>query len=184
MDRMTGRARFLGRATALGAATFAALLAAGAVGVADAAQAATPTVAAHVTANGFSESFGLPAGVASVKIGTGHTQVTVARAAGVSPQDYIGCNLSVSNPAYNGSGVSSTAVIRCAYPTGIYLETGISYNGGTPVAVGHSFPSTYVASLTVTTSATPGYYQSYAVAILDDGQQYGYDYSSKVYIPQ
>jgi hypothetical protein len=49
---------------------------------------------------------------------------------------------------------------------------------------GQSFPSTYVASLTVTTSAAPGYYQANAVSVLGDGEQYGYVYSSNVYIPQ
>lgn len=97
----------------------------------------------------------------------------------------IPCSLSVTNPTYNGSGgVQSTATIRCAYPTTIYLQVGLSYNGGTPVANGQSFPSTYVASLTVTTSAAPGYYQANAVAVLGDGQQYGYIYSNNVYIPQ
>jgi hypothetical protein len=42
MDKMMGRTRFLGRAAVLGAATFATLLAGGTVGVANAAQTATP----------------------------------------------------------------------------------------------------------------------------------------------
>ena len=186
MDRMMGRARILGRAATLGATTVATLLATGTFGVAGAAQAATPTasVSAQTTATGVSESFALPAGVNAVKVGAGSTQVTVTRSAGVSPLDYIPCNLSVTNPAYSSGHVQSTGTIRCAYPTNLYLEVGVSYNGGAPVAKGQSFTSVYVASVTATTSATPGYYQAYAVSILGDGQQYGYIYSSNVYIPQ
>ena len=36
----------------------------------------------------------------------------------------------------------------------------------------------------VSVAANPGYYQSNAVAILGDGEQYGYVYSPNVYIPQ
>jgi hypothetical protein len=101
------------------------------------------------------------------------------------PANAIPCNLTVSNPAYTGSGVSATAVIRCAYPTSLYLEVDISYNGNPPVAVGQSFPAaTWVDSLTVTTSAAPGYYQASAIAVLGDGEQYGTTYSNNVYIPQ
>jgi hypothetical protein len=187
MDRMMGCARLLSRAATLGAATFATLLATGTLGVADAAQAATPTASAasaHITSNGVSESFALPAGVNAVKVGAGSTQVTVTRASGVSPYDYIPCNLSVTNPAYSSGHVQATGTIRCAYPTNLYLEVGVSYNGGAPVAKGQSFTGVYVASVTTTTSATPGYYQAYAVSVLSDGQQYGYIYSSNVYIPQ
>jgi hypothetical protein len=113
---------------------------------------------------------------------------TVTRASGISPQDSIPCTLTVSNPAYytgsGGSGVQATATIRCAYPTTVYIQVGLSYNGNTPVYKGQSFPSTYVASLTITTSATPGYYQANGIAILGDGQQFGTYYSSNVYIPQ
>ena len=184
MDRTMGRARFLSRTATLGAATFATLLATGTVGVADAAQAATPTASAQITSTGVSENFSLPAGVNAVKVGAGSTQVTVTRASGVSPLDYIPCNLSVTNPAYSSGTVQATGTIRCAYPTNLYLEVGVSYNGGAPVAKGQSFTGVYVASVTATTSATPGYYQAYAVSVLSDGQQYGYIYSSNVYIPQ
>ena len=123
-----------------------------------------------------------------MKIGAGHTQVTVTRSAGVSPNTSIPCTLTVTNPAYytgsGGSGVQSTATIRCAYPTTLYLQVGVAYNSGTPVYNGQSFPSTYAASLTVTTTATPGYYQANAVSVLGNGQQYGYVYSSNVYISQ
>ncbi len=111
--------------------------------------------------------------------------VSFATAAAQTAATSIPCSLSVTNPTYNGSGgVQSTATIRCAYPTTIYLQVGLSYNGNTPVYNGQSFPSTYVASVTVTTSAAPGYYQANAVSVLGDGQQYGYVYSSNVYIPQ
>jgi hypothetical protein len=98
----------------------------------------------------------------------------------------IPCTLTVSTPTYNsGSGtVQSTATIRCAYPTTIYLQVGLSYNGNTPVYNGQSFPSGYSASLTVSRSAAPGYYQANAVSVLGDGEQYGYYYSNNVYIPQ
>jgi hypothetical protein len=188
MDKMMGRARLLGRAAALGAATFATLLATGMVGSADAAQAATPTASAaapaHITTHGARESFTLPAGTNAMKVGTGGTHVTVTRSAGISPADSIPCTLTVSNPAYGGSAVSATAVIRCAYPTTLYLQVGLSYNGNTPVYNSQSFPSTWSASLTVSTSATPGYYQASAISILGNGQQYGWTYSNNVYIPQ
>ena len=181
-------ARLLGRAAEVGAVTVATLLATGTIGAAGAAQAATlPTSAAasaHSTPGGVSESFGLPAGVDSVKVGVGSTHVTVTRRSSVSPYDYIGCSLSITNPVYSGGSVQSTGTIRCEYPTDLYLEVGISYNGGTPVAKGQSFTSVWVGSLTVTTSATPGYYQAYAISILGNGQQYGTYYSSNVYIPQ
>jgi hypothetical protein len=188
---MMGRARLLGRAAALGAATFATLLATGTVGSAEAAQAAqaaTPTASAaapaRITAHGDRESFTLPAGVDEVKVGTGGTHFTVTRSAGISPATSIPCTLTVSNPAYGGSAVSATAVIRCAYPTTLYLQVGLSYNGSAPVYNSQSFPSTYTASLTVSTSATPGYYQASAISVLGTGQQYGWTYSSNVYIPQ
>ena len=98
-----------------------------------------------------------------------------------------GTALTVSNPAYysgSGGSVQASAVIRCAYPTNVYLEIDLSYNGNITAYNGQSFTSTYVASLTVTTSAAPGYYQASDIAILGNGQQYGYDYSSNVYIPQ
>ena len=180
MDEMTGRARFLGRAAVLGAATFATLLAAGAASVANAAQAAAPTApAAHV-------SFTLPAGVNAVKVGAGSTQVTVTRAVGYSPQDPIPCTLSVSNPAYNGAGgVSANASIRCAYPTDEYIEIGLAYNGGNTVYnSARSSYATWVTSVSVTRSAVPGYYQANAIAVLGNGQQFGYYYSSNVYISQ
>lgn len=187
MDTMMGRARILGRAAALGAATFATLLATGMVGAADAAPAATSTssaaAAARVTAHGAGESFTLPAGTKAVKIGTGASHFTVARSAGVSPATSIPCTLTVSNPAQAGSVVSSTATIRCAYPTTLILQVGLSYNGGTPVYNGQSFPSTWSASLTVTTSAAPGYYQASAISVLGNGQQYGWTYSGNVHLP-
>lgn len=185
MDRTMGRARLLGRAAALGAATFATLLATGTVG---SAQAATPTASAaapaHITAQGARESFTLPAGTNAVKVGTGATHFTVTRAAGISPATSIPCTLTVSTPAYGASGVSATATIRCAYPTTLFLQVGLSFNGATPVYNSQSFPSTWSASLTVTTGATPGYYQASAISVLGNGQQYGWTYSSNVYIPQ
>jgi len=188
MDRMLGRARFLGRAAALGAATFATLLATGMVGSADAAQAATPTASAaapaRIPTNGAHESFTLPAGTNAVKVGTSGTHFTVTRSAGVSPATSIPCTLTVSNPAYDGSGVSATASIRCAYPTTLFLQVGLSYNGNAPVYNAQSFPSTWTASLTVSTSAAPGYYQASAISVLGNGQQYGWTYSNNVYIPQ
>jgi hypothetical protein len=130
----------------------------------------------------------VPAGVNAVKVASGLARLTVTRSAGISPNTSIPCTLTVTNPAYysgsGGSGVQATATIRCAYPTSLYLQVGLSYNGNTPVANGQSFPSTYTASLTVTTSAAPGYYQANAVSILGNGQQYGYVYSNNVYIPQ
>jgi hypothetical protein len=185
MDEMMGRARFLGRAAVLGAVTVATLLATGTVGVANAAQAATPTASAAAPAR---ESFILPAGTDTVKVGTGRTQLTVTRSSGVSPNTSIPCTLTVSNPTYytgsGGSGVQASGVIRCAYPTNVYLEIDLSYNGNITAYNGQSFASTYVASLTVTTSAAPGYYQASDIAILGNGQQYGTYYSSNVYIPQ
>ena len=187
MDEKMGRARFLGRAAALGAATLATLLAAGTVGVANAAQTVTPaasTASARIASNGTSESFTLPAGVDSVKVALGNTHLTVTRASSVSPQDYIPCNLSVTDPAYSAGSVQATGTIRCAYPTSVYIEVGLSYNGGNTVYNGQSFAPNYVASVTVSRSAVPGYYQANAVAILGDGQQFGYYYSNNVYIPQ
>ena len=96
----------------------------------------------------------------------------------------IPCTLTVSTPAYSNSRVSTTAVIHCAYPTTLYLQVGLSYNGGTPVYNSQNFPSTWSASLTVSRSATPGYYQASAISILGDGEQYGTIYSNNVYIPQ
>jgi hypothetical protein len=190
MDEMMGRARFLGRAAVLGAATFATLLAVGTAGVAEAAQ--TPTAAAatparstpHVTR----ESFILPAGQDSIKVSAGRAKFTVTRPAGASPEYSIGCGLYITDPAYytgsGGSGVQSTATIRCQYPTTVYLEIDLSFNGSNIAAKGQEFPGVYVASETVTTSAVPGYYQSDAIGISSAGVQYGYIYSNNVYIPQ
>ncbi|MEZ0113893.1 hypothetical protein ABH920_007927 [Catenulispora sp. EB89] len=104
--------------------------------------------------------------------------------AGAAQANAIPCTLTVTNPAYAGGSVSSTAIIHCAYPTTLYLEADLSYNGGAPVAKGQNFGSTYSASLTVSGGATPGDYQASAIAILGDGEQYGWVYSSTVYIPQ
>lgn len=188
MDDMMGRARFLGRAAVLGAAALATLLAAGMVGVADAAQTAATTASARTTTQGATENFNLPAGVDAVKVASGRTQLTVTRSAGVTPNTSIPCTLTISNPAYytgsGGSGVQATGTIRCAYPTDLFLQVGLSYNGNTPVYKGQGFSSTWVASVTVTTSAAPGYYQANAISVLGNGQQYGTYYSSNVYIPQ
>lgn len=192
MDEMTGRARFLGRAAVLGAATCATLLAVGTAGVADAAQTGTPTASAAAPAGSaphvFRESFILPAGRDAVKVGTGRTKLTVTRSTGVPLDSSIPCGLTVSNPTYytgsGGSGVQASAVLRCAYPTNVYLQIELSYNGNLTAYNTQNFSSVWVASLTVTTSAAPGYYQANDVAVLGDGQQYGYDYSSNVYIPQ
>jgi hypothetical protein len=109
----------------------------------------------------------------------------VANAAqAATPNTSIPCTLTISNPAYNAGSVQATGTIRCAYPTSVYLEVDLSYNGTTIAATGQNFASTYVASLTVTGSATPGYYQASDIAILGNGQQYGTYYSSNVYIPQ
>ena len=190
MDEMMGRARFLGRAAVLGAATFATLLAVGTAGVAEAAQ--TPTASAptparstpHVT----HESFILPAGQDSIKVSAGGAKFTVTRPAGASPEYATGCGLYITDPAYytgsGGSGVQSTATIRCQYPITVYLEIDLSYNGSNIAAKGQEFPGVYVASETVTTSAVPGYYQSDAIGISSAGAQYGYVYSNNVYIPQ
>jgi hypothetical protein len=142
---------------------------------------ASAAAPARITTHGALESFTLPAGTNAMKVGTGFT---VTRSAGISPANAIPCTLTVSNPAYTGSGVSTTAVIRCAYPTTIFLQVGLSYNGNTPVYNSQSFPSTWSASLTVSTSATPGYYQASAISVLGDGEQYGWTYSNNVYIPQ
>lgn len=104
--------------------------------------------------------------------------------AGAAHANAIPCTLSVTNPAYSGGTVTATASIHCAYPTTIYLEVDLSYNGGTPVAAGHQFGSSYSATESVARTATPGNYQASAIAVLGDGEQYGYVYSSTVYIPQ
>ena len=71
----------------------------------------------------------------------------MTRSPGISPQDSIPCTLTVSNPAYytgsGGSGVQATGTIRCAYPTTVYLEINLFYNGNITASNGHSFPSTY-----------------------------------------
>jgi len=183
---MTERTRFLGRTTVL-AATFATLLAVGTAGVAEAAQPPTASVAASARSAAHVTRFVLPAGQDSIKVSTGGVKLTVTRPAGASPDYSIGCSLYVTDPAYytgsGGSGVQSTATIRCEYWTTVYLEIDLSYNGSNIAAQGQSF-SGWVASETVTASAVPGYYQSDAVGISSDGTQYGYVYSNDVYIPQ
>lgn len=172
---MMERTRFLGR-TAVLAATCATLLAAGTAGVAEAAPTSTAS-AAHVT------HFVLPAGQDSIKVSTGGATVTVTRPAGASPDYSIGCGLYITDPAYYSGSVQSTATLRCEYWTSFFLENDLSYNGSTIASAGQQF-SGYVASETVTTSAVPGYYQSVAVAVTNDGVQYGNVYSNDVYISQ
>jgi len=183
---MMERTRFLGR-TAVLAATFATLLAAGTAGVAEAAQTQTASVAASAHSAAHVTRFVLPAGQDSVKVSAGSAKLTVTRPAGASPAYSIGCGLYITDPAYytgsGGSGVQSTATIRCQYWTTVYLEIDLSYNGSNIAAQGQEF-SGYVASETVTTSAAPGYYQASGIAMLGNGQQYGTYYSNNVYIPQ
>jgi hypothetical protein len=184
---MMERTRFLGR-TAILAATFATLLAAGTAGVAEAAQTPTASVAASTRSAAHVIRFVLPAGQDSIKVSAGRAKFTVTRPAGASPEYSIGCGLYITDPAYytgsGGSGVQSTATIRCEYPTTVYLEIDLSYNGSNIAAKGQQFSGVYAASETVTTSAVPGYYQSDAIGISSDGQQDGYTYSNNVYIPQ
>lgn len=183
---MMEHTRFLGR-TAVLAATFATLLAAGTAGVAEAAQ--TPTAAAAASARSAAHvtRFVLPAGQDSIKVSAGGAKLTVTRPAGASLAYSIGCGLYITNPAYytgsGGSGVQSTATLRCQYWTTAYLEIDLSYNGSNIAAQGQEL-SGYVASETVTASAVPGYYQSDAVAVSSAGAQYGYTYSNDVYISQ
>ena len=184
---MMERTRFLGR-TAVLAATFATLLAAGTAGVAEAAQTPTHSVAAPASNAAHVIRFVLPAGQDSIKVSAGRAKLTVTRPAGASPELSIGCGLYITDPAYytgsGGSGVQSTATIRCQYPITVYLEIDLSYDGSNIAAQGQEFSGIYAATETVTTSAVPGYYQSDAIGISSTGAQYGYVYSNDVYISQ
>ena len=179
---MMERTRFLGR-TAVLAATFATLLAAGTAGVAEAAQTPTASVAASASSAVHVTRFVLSAGQDSIKVTAGGAKLIVTRPAGASPDYSIGCGLYITDPAYYSGSVQSTATLRCQYWTTAFLENDLSYNGSTIASAGQEF-SGYVASETVTTSAVPGYYQSVAVAVTNDGVQYGNTYSNSVYIPQ